>query len=384
MSSSAGVGPKRVVIVAPVHQYDDTRVFQKEAKTLARHGYEVRLLARAPGPLEEDGVRIVPLPEPAWRGARFARLPMVLARALAQRGDIYHLHNPDTLPLALGLRLLGKRVVYDTHEDFSQRLLARSWIPSHLRAPLARSVASAERFVARVVDLSIATQASVRDRLSRRALLLQNPPIVSGPLIEQAKLRARELKRSEDVLRLVYVGGITQPRGLFTMLDALAMVNQRINCRLWLIGPFMEGDQPRAERHPAWRFVDYLGPLPQAEAFAHIARADAGLVTILDVGDHRHTSPNKLFEYQVFGIPFVASDFERWRAVMAGVEAGFFVDPADPAAAARAVQRLACDPEARRRMGEAGRSFVSSYNWEIESRKLLSAYEALVGPPHHG
>lgn len=372
--------PARVIILAPVHDYDDVRVFQKEAKTLAAAGYEVRLLARAERALEEDGVRVVPLPRPASRLVRFARLPGVLRRALRERGDVYHLHNPDTLPLALALRLLGKRVVYDTHEDFSRRLHARRWIPRPLRPLLARAVAAAEGAVARRVDLAVGTQPAVRDRLGPRALLLGNPPIVSGPLIDEAHAQAAGIERTPGPFRLVYAGRITRPRGLFTMLDALALANAEHPVRLWLIGPFNEGDQPAAERHPAWRFVDYLGVLPQARAFAHLARADAGLVTILDVGDHRDTSPNKLFEYQVFGLPFVASDFPAWRAQMADVEAGVFVDPADPAAVAAEILRLARDPGLRERMGEAGRAFVARYNWEGESRKLLAAYAALLPP----
>lgn len=378
-SDSVARSRPRVVVIAPVHRYDDVRVFQKEAKTLARHGYEVRLLAKSPAPVEEAGVTVIPVPEAAWRGARFAKLPLVLARAIAQRGDVYHLHNPDTLPLAVALRLLGKKVVYDTHEDFSHRLLARRWIPRPLRPALAWGVAGAEWLVSRFVNLAIATQASVCNRLGPRTLLLQNPPIVSGPLVEQALARAPALERQTDLFRLVYVGGITQPRGLFAMLDALAIANESVPCRLWLIGPFLEGDRPQAEDHPAWRFVDYLGQLPQVEAFAHIARADAGLATLLDVGGHRFIHPNKLFEYQVFGTPFIASNFASWQEIMSGIDAGLFVDPGNPAAIAEAIVRLARNPEMRRSLGQAGRAFVGAYNWEVESRKLLSAYEALIG-----
>src|SRR5690606_17556778 len=121
--------------------------------------------------------------------------------------------------------LLGKRVVYDTHEDFSRRLHARRWIPRPLRPLLARAVAAAEGAVARRVDLAVGTQPAVRDRLGPRALLLGNPPIVSGPLIDEAHAQAAGIERTPEPFRLVYAGRITRPRGLFTMLDALALAN---------------------------------------------------------------------------------------------------------------------------------------------------------------
>src|SRR5690606_38305584 len=107
--------------------------------------------------------------------------------------------------------------------------------------------------------LPIATQPAVRDRLGRRALLLENPPIITGPLIDEAHRQAAALEREEGIFRLVYPGRITRPRGLFTMLEALQRVNEQRPCRLWLIGPFDDaGDFPAAQDHPGWNYVDYL------------------------------------------------------------------------------------------------------------------------------
>ncbi len=106
--------------MAPVHYYDDVRVFQKEAKTLSANGYRVLLLARAEISLVEEGVEVVPLPVVKNRLMRFLCLPRVFWTAFMLKGDVYHLHNPDTLPIVLLLKMLGRRVIYDTHEDFSK------------------------------------------------------------------------------------------------------------------------------------------------------------------------------------------------------------------------------------------------------------------------
>jgi hypothetical protein len=49
---------------------------------------------------------------------RFLKLPYVFYLSLVKNADIYHCHNPDSIPIALMLKAFGKNVVYDTHEDF--------------------------------------------------------------------------------------------------------------------------------------------------------------------------------------------------------------------------------------------------------------------------
>lgn len=366
-----------VVVVAPVHWYDDVRVFQKEAKTLAENGYRVLLLARAERRMLEDGVEVVPLPSFGSRALRFLYLPGILWRALKLKGDAYHLHNPDTLPLAVALKALGRRVVYDTHEDFSERVLIRQWIPQTLRPFVARAVCALESTIGRVVDYPIATQAGVARRLGARATLIENPPVSRGPLIENAFAFSRDLEKG-NCFRVVYVGGVGVERGIFTLVDALERANEKAHCRLWLIGGGDEGEIRRARERPGWKFVDYLGKLPQFQAFGHVIKADAGFAIFPEMGGNANINSNKLYEYMLFGVPFVASDFRRWRQSVPE-DCGLFVDPDKPSEVSDALVWMAEHEQGREELGARGRKFVlSSYNWEVESEKLLSVYRELL------
>ena len=139
----------KIVILAPVHIYDDVRVFRKEAVTLAAAGHEVILYARTPDgePLQRDGVDVRPV-RYRNRFQRFAQLPMVGHRAWREDADVYHVHNPDTIPIAAGLKASGRRVIYDTHEDFRTEILLRRWLPPVVRRPAAALVTAMESFVA--------------------------------------------------------------------------------------------------------------------------------------------------------------------------------------------------------------------------------------------
>jgi glycosyltransferase involved in cell wall biosynthesis len=369
----------RIVILAPVHSWDDVRVFQKEARTLANAGFDVVLMAQTPGSDNVNGVHLLSAPASNSRIARFFKLPVVLREALRLKGAVYHLHNPDTLPIALALKVLRRRVIYDTHEDFSKRLLIREWIPQLIRRPLGWFIAMAEAMIGRLADGCICTQADVCKRLGNRAILIGNPPITEGPMIEAAYNAAKTVQRGAEV-RLVYAGVINRARGLDFMVDALASLNAAgVEARLWLIGPAVTQDLNVAMARPGGAFVDYLGKLPQVEAFGYMIKADVGLVTILDIADHRRTSPNKLYEYLVFGLPVVASDFPDWRQTLPEEAGVCYVRPGCTAEIVSAVTTLTALPDRGRSAAARGRDYVvKTLSWEREADKLLGLYRSMT------
>src|SRR6266404_4211994 len=97
---------ERVCILTTVHAPFDTRVFHREAKTLASAGYEVILVAQHNCEQVVDGVHIVPLPQSRNRFDRMTRLTFkALCLAVKHSADVYHFHDPELIPVGLFLRL---------------------------------------------------------------------------------------------------------------------------------------------------------------------------------------------------------------------------------------------------------------------------------------
>ncbi|WP_156002772.1 glycosyltransferase [Thioalkalivibrio sp. ALR17-21] len=327
-----------------------------------------------------DGISFVPGPAAAGRMGRVGRLPALLRQALRLKGDVYHLHNPAMLPVAVGLKWLGKRVIYDTHEDFSRRLMIRRWIPRPLRRPACWGVSRTEYLVSRIVDATLVTQARQVDAFGGRATLLRNAPALAGARGETVAELARRFSEERGFYRLLYVGSLSRARGIDRMLDVLAGVRANgLDARLWLIGPDDDGVVEDLRTHPAWDAVDYLGLKGHEEAFAYMANADVGMAILPDVADHADAMPSKLFEYMAKGLPFVASNFSVWRSFI-GDEAGCWVDPAKLDQAVDAVCKLLADPERRQRFAESGMDFIDHFNWESEQEVLLETYRRLTGP----
>ncbi len=383
---SVPIARAKVVIVTPAHPtYADVRVFQKEARTLESEGYNVTLFAKAEGrdePFVDDGIRVVPLDFPS-RGHMVSALPGLARHLLREKADIYHLHNPFSLPLVMALKAAGRKVVYDVHEDFTRRVRLRGWIPRLLRPSAGVSVGMLEKVAGSIVDAVIVSQPDVADRFGPKAVLILNAPVVKGALIKKALAFGTELTETmihpDGAARLVYIGGISRSRGLFNMVELVEKLNNIRPARLWLLGHSDATDISRARELDGWKYVDFLGLRPQHEAFGYISRSDVALALLLDEGGHRDASPNKLYEYMAVGTPFVSSDYAFWREGLADDTGGLFVEPTDDEAPLASILQLLDNPTAAQEMAERGRVYVTDhFNWDREGQKLLDVYEKLL------
>ena len=362
-----------VVMVAPRHRPWGNRII-REARALRDAGHEVVAVMRAAAPVEPRLTYIGVGGERSRLGFVFRLLPLAF-RLWRLRGDVYHCHNPYSIPLLMMLALAGKRVVYDTHEDYSRRLMMRGWIPRGLR-PLACSLTTAlERLASRVSAATFVTQAGQVSRFGPRTYLLRNAPVLPEP---KAGASAERISDGPNKYELLYAGSLTRARGVVNLLNALEiLVDRGLPVRLSLLGPDDDGVVSECRDHPAWGYVDYAGLVGHEVVLERMAEADLGIVVLQDVGDHADAYPSKLFEYMACGLPFVASDFPRWREFV-GNEAGCWVEPEDAFALADTITGILQDPDRRRAMSLAGRAFIEEFNWDRENQVLLAVYQRLA------
>ena len=78
-------------------------------------------------------------------------------------------------------------------------------------------------------------------------------------------------------------------------------------------------------------------------------------------------------------LPVVASDIHGIPDVVVDRETGLLVPAADPVALATAIEQLVANPALRRRMGEAGRAYVTrEYRWEDNARLMEALYDEMT------
>lgn len=371
------------VHVSIVHPATDVRIFTKQCRSLAEAGYDVTLYARTPEPEHRvDGVRVVPVPEPRSRVLRMTwGVARLLRPLLAERADVYHLHDPELVPLGLVLRLLTRRpVLFDAHEPLPDQIYDKHWIPDVLAPAVSRATRLLVRLTGRAVTAVVAASPPAAQAYAgaRRLVTVGNYPIV----LEGDDYDVPYPKRNRG---LVYVGGITAGRGLTQMLEVARRVREQTGERLTLVGPFQPAGL-EAELHTPGTAdaVEYLGVLPPGEARRVMAEAKVGLILFQPSRAHRRAMPNKLFEYMASGVPVVGSDFPHWREIVDAAggpdhPAGLLVPPDDVDAVERAVLALLNDPERAAAMGRFGReSATTRYTWSREAETLLSLYDDVL------
>ena len=370
------IGAARIVHLTTVHPRDDTRIFYKECVSLARAGYDVvQVVGDGRGDEVVNGVRIVDIGvPPIGRIARMRRQPRrAWDTVLSLRPALVHFHDPELLPLGVKLARHGIVAVYDAHEDVPRQVLTKQWVPLRCRKPLSWVFERYENALVRQVSAVVAATPHIAERfaaLARRTVLVGNFPI-----LDELAPPASSVPREHAVC---YVGSITRTRGAFEMVRALP---QAPGVRLLLCGKFEDAAlEAELRALPGWDQVDYLGQVGREQVRDVMARASAGLVTLLPMPSYLDSLPIKMFEYMSAGLPVIASDFPLWGALLEESGAGRCVDPNDPSAIARSIQELLDDPVAARAMGERGRAAVlSRYQWRFEEPKLHALYRELLG-----
>ena len=78
-------------------------------------------------------------------------------------------------------------------------------------------------------------------------------------------------------------------------------------------------------------------------------------------------------------IPVIASNFPLWKEIVEKNKCGICVNPLNPREIAAAINWVLQNPADAAEMGRNGRKTIEEkYNWETESRKLISFYEQLL------
>lgn len=366
----------KIVHLTSVHPAFDTRIFHRECKTLAAAGYDVVLIAPHDQEVAQEGVTIRPVPIPKGRLSRMLKTAaQVFLAALRERADVYHFHDPELIPAALLLKLCGKKLVADVHEDVPGNILIKFWLPRWVRRPVGWLVGSLEGLAAIFMDgVIVATPAIARRFSAGKALIVRNYPILD----EWKSVTVTPY--AERLPRVVYVGKIEGVRGPAEMVEAIRLVDDVPGVGLALAGDFAPAELENELRSlPGWERVENMGFLSRSDVGRLLGRSRVGLVLLHPAPNHTEAQPNKLFEYMAAGLPVVASDFPLWRELIEGLGCGLVVNPQNPKEIAGAISTLLEDPARARAMGRRGREAVAAkYNWNIEARHFLDLYEQVT------
>jgi glycosyltransferase involved in cell wall biosynthesis len=369
--------PLRVAMVSSVHRWNDTRIFVKEAISLAQAGYHVVLVgvANERESFKRDGLQVHTLRR-RRRSLRWINWLAILRIVIAERAVVVHAHDPELFPLVVFLKLTGRKAVCDVHEDFAQQVLNKEWIPTLLRGVLSKAIRWTDHWLPRVADAVILAEDSYKRNFPPRpnVMVVRNFPL----LPDRVKLDYRT-----NVLRLIYVGDVRMVRGIdeyVRITDALA--RKGVPVELNVVGSFADPEEEKQIKALVQQLglqdkVVLLGRRAPEELPALVSQCDVGLALLHPIGNYRESYPTKMFEYMAGGLPVVASRFALWESVLVGNNCGRVVDPLNVAEASEVLFEYWNSLELRELHGRNGRAAVEErYHWDLELPQLLGPYRA--------
>jgi len=369
--------PNKVCHLTTVHAIDDVRIFVKECIGLATYGFDVTLITCGNEAFEEvkNGVKCISLFVPVRNRLQrmIKRTNTVYLRALQVDADIYHVHDPELLPIAMKIKKRGKIVVYDSHEDTPVLIKQRKWIPYLFRNVFSFLFAKYEKKVVKKLDAVISVTPLIVDRF--KAINKNTYQITNFPHVEN--IHDKSLSRRKDIC---FAGNLTYAYMLENVITALSKTE---GTQLILAGKPVTSKYLEVLKNQAgWNKVDYLGRISHEEVKSVYGSALIGIVCpgYIPNAGYRVGSLGvlKLFEYMHAGLAVICTDFVLWKEIVEKENCGLCVNPYDTDGIAKAIQYLVDNPDLATAMGNNGRKAIErEYNWATQEKVLVKLYETL-------
>lgn len=365
---------QKVMIFSSVHPYDDSRIFHKQAVSLAKAGYKVELHAVADfAEKEEKGIRIYGVKQVRNRWKRLLLGWELYKRAIRSEANIFHFHDPELLPWGVLINWrTGCPVIYDSHEDLPKQIYTKPWIPKKWRPFLSRIVHIVEKGLSKQIAAVITATESIRDQFVgvNQVTVIKNYPLPM-PTVEHA---------CDSANRILYIGGISYLRGYHEMIKMMDHIPAELQAELHLIGPLQHIKPEDRDVEKLKKKRIYLhGRVPFDEVKQWLRKGKVGLVCLHPIENYRESLPIKMFEYMAAGLPLVATNFPMWKEIVEKSNCGLIADALDPQDIAAKVTTILTDEALRVQMSKNGRrAHEEIYNWDIEEKALLSLYQSLI------
>lgn len=332
---------------------------------------------KAPGLSCHSGIPIVSLRQREHRLLRRLLAPIEAFKTVRSiNPKIVHFHDPEILPVALLLKLLGHKMVWDIHEYYSRVQTA------HMRLGVLRTVkrlllsALVEKLPCAIFDRSVfptqALRAAICDK-SDAIACVNLLPVGEFPNVEG---------RSDKEFDVIFMGSMSPFRAepFLHLVDILCQ--RRPGFKVALLGvptktqSWMQANAPHPRTLAA---ITFIPRVPHSEVSGILRKARIGFNYHPMDERFKVAIPMKVYEYMICGIAVVCTRFPELAEQLDPSEM-VLVEGDDQATYANVILELLNNAERREQISRAGQAaVVSRLNWERrEAPKLIKMYRDLL------
>lgn len=374
----------KICIVSNAHHTTDVRLYYKMALSLKKAG-EVYLLCGS-------GVRnphvnprqIVVDTESDWYA-----LVLLYQQARKIKPDIVICVEPLTVFVGMALRRkLGCRVIFDVHEFYPDAFAERFHAPFSWLAKLL--YLGCERWLQRRADATTAVSDEILDQLIPRrerdqAVALPNYP-VKNVWDYNCETPPEISTICEMNFDLIYIGGLTEDRGVFKILKSVSLLKQEFpQLKVLILGKF---HSPAVEKEfnatinarNLNAIIYYQSWIPAEKIGLLLKRSKVGLWLFNPQSKRmRRAIPLKVLEYFAAGLPVVSVNTPLMRDLVEKNRLGVCCEYQSAAIAKAIAAILGLSEQDYQAMSQRASDLIEyQYNWEAIEPRLLNLVQKLA------
>jgi len=289
-------------------------------------------------------------------------------KILFLKKDVLLANDLDTLlPNYLISKILNKKLVYDSHELFTE-------VPELINRPKIRNVwLKIEEFI----FPKLKNVYTVNDKISELYYKKYNTPVkviknVPFRIIGNDKNALPFQFKGQKII--LYQGVINTGRGLELMISAMPLLDNFIFLIIgdgYLTSKIKKLVNEANLNHK----VIFLGKIIPEKIIAITKQANLGISLEENLGlNYRYSLPNKIFDYVQSNIPVLASDLPIINLLFEEFKIGEILTSRSPENVAITVKEIVANKHIYQ---EALKHAAKKYNWENESNKILKIYANL-------
>ena len=349
--------PKRVAILLPCLLTGGTEVASYEtALAFSNLGYTVTVIVYFDevdlvmiDKFRSAGINVQCLDQVRQNNLlALVRLAQALIKTLWTRYDLVWVQymTPTVLPLLIG-KIFSKKMVACIHfsaNHFSSsgvsrvRWLSRYWLANII-------------CVSKTTALGFFGDYKNRDTITSRVSVIPNALNMIKNLDTLPRQWQQEQGWSSATLIIGYVGRLARIKGVDILLQAIAKLNQNINCKLVIVGDGSEKEEliSLAKDLDICHLVYFAGRISHDEVIQTMKGFDIAVVPSRDEGFGLSA-----LEAMSSGIPVIASRVGALSEVVVDTVTGLLYKVEDSTELANKITLLLEDSDQRKRLGDAG------------------------------
>lgn len=366
-----------------MHTIVDTRVFYRECVSLAKH-FDVTYIGIGNFSGMRDGVKVIGIKNPKDRIQRLTRtLFKVFWLAVKEDADIYHFHDAELIPFAIMLRILGKKVVYDVHEntyeDISQN---KPWLPAYSRFIAGKSYRFLEWLASLFMPfiLVIDREAFASRFLAKTFTIVQN--FADTDELKQFRVPDRSQVEGNH---LFYIGTVYDYYYNFSkLIEAIYLLKQQgtlvhLHC-VGYLGKLVERGLARDEHYQSIREqITFHGHIVHPGGFELSKICRVGICLKNQPEAILVSHERKFFEYMAIGLPMITCNSHIYRDVIDTWKVGRYVNLEDAQALSKTIEEMLNDPQALKAMSDhCVHAADTHFNWKSQEEILIRFYRQLI------